>query len=202
MGQGMNMGFAVDLFRQTLSAPRAAADRILALNLPREWLWMALALMGVLNGIVYSLVLQMGGPPDPGAAPMIPAALQSPALFTLFLLGALVITVMTLTWVGQAMGGKAQVAQILALITWMQALRLAVQLALVVLMLALPLAGLILVVTASIWGFVILVVFVDRAHEFGNIFKAAAVIILAFLGMLVGVSAILGVLATLVMGGA
>ncbi|WP_324754533.1 Yip1 family protein [Roseovarius sp. Pro17] len=198
----MNKAFAIDLFRQTLSAPRAAADRIMGLDLPRRWLWTALALMGVLNGIVYSLFLQVGGPPDPGTTPLIPPALQSPALFTMFLLGALVITVMTLTWVGKAMGGKAEVPQILALIAWLQVLRLAVQLALLVLMLALPLAGLVLVVVASVWGLVILVVFIDRAHGFENIFKAVAVIILAFLGMLIGLSAFLGVLATLVMGGA
>jgi len=200
MGQGMNGGYIIDLMRQTISAPRAAGRRILALDLPRDWLWMALALMGVLNGLVYSLVMQVGGG-SWDAAPLMPAVLQSPILFTLFLLFALVITVGALTWVGQAMGGKARMPQILALIAWMQLLRLAVQLALVVLMLVLPLAGLILVVVASIWGLVILVVFVDDAHGFGNIFKAAGVIILGFLGMLVGLSAILGVLSALVMGG-
>ncbi|MFX0544349.1 Yip1 family protein [Roseovarius sp. S1116L3] len=198
----MTSAFVIDLFRQTLTAPRAAADRILALDLPRDWLWMALGLMAVLHGIVYSLVLQMGDPQEAATAPMMPAALQSPMLFTLFLLGALILTVLTLTWVGRALGGTGQMRQILALIAWMQVLRLAVQIALVVLMLALPIAGLILVVVASIWGLVILVAFVDRAHEFGNVFKAAGVIILGFVGMLVGLSIILGVLGASVMGGA
>ncbi|MFX0541051.1 Yip1 family protein [Roseovarius sp. S4756] len=198
----MTAALVIDLFRQTLTAPRAAADRILSMDLPRDWLWMALGLMGVLNGIVYSLVLQMGDPQETATAPMMPAALQSPMLFTLFLLGALILTVLTLTWVGRAMGGTGHMPQILALIAWMQLLRLAVQIALVVLMLALPLAGLILVVVASIWGLVILVVFVDRAHEFGNVFKAAGVIVLGFVGMLVGMSIILGLLGALVMGGA
>ncbi|MEX1236356.1 MAG: YIP1 family protein [Roseovarius sp.] len=199
----MNTAFAIDLFRQTLTAPRDAANRILALDLPRDSLWMALALMGVLNGIVYSLVMQVGDGPQEGAPEMMmPAALQSPLLFTTFLLGALILTVLTLTWVGRKMGGKGETRHILALVAWMQMLRLIVQLVLVVLMVALPLAGLILVVVASVWGMVILVIFVDRAHEFGNIFKAAGVIILGFLGMLVALSTVLSVFGPLVMGGA
>lgn len=202
MGQGMNTTFAVDLFRQTLTAPRDAAARILALDLPRDWLWTALVLMGVLNGLVYSVVLQIGGPGEGGAAPMMPAALQSPLAFTMFLIGALVLTIVVLSWVGQLMGGKAAVKDILALIAWLQLLRLVVQLALIVLMLALPLAGLILVLVASVWGLVILVVFMDEAHEFGNVFKAAGAVTLGFLGVLVGLSAIFGVLGALVVGGA
>lgn len=203
MGAGiMTMSFAFDLFGQTLRTPRAAAERILALNLSREWLWMALILMGVLNGIVYSLFLQIGPAPDPETLSLIPTALRSPALFTMLLLGVLVFTVLSLTWVGQALGGRAQVTQVLALIAWLQALRLVVQLALLVLMLTVPSAGLLLVTIASIWGLVILIVFIDRAHGFDNGFKAVAVVILAFLGMVAGLSAILSVLATLVMGGA
>ena len=198
----MNTKFVSDLFVQTLFSPRAAADRIMALRLPREWLWMALALMSVLNGIVYSVSLYMGPERDPQSMQMIPPAFQSPALFSLFLLGALVITVLTLTWVGRSLGGAGQVPQVLALIVWMQVLRLGVQLALLVLMLALPLAGLALVMVASVWGLVILVVFIDRAHGFDNIFKSIAVLVLAVLAMVVGLSAILSVLAAAVMGGA
>ncbi len=202
MGPYMNTKFAADLFVQTLFSPRAAADRIMALGLPRDWLWMALALMSVLNGIVYSLSLSMGPERDPQAAQMIPPVFQSPALFTLFLFGALVITVMTLTWIGRRLGGAGQISQVLAVIVWMQVLRLAVQLALLVLMLALPLAGLALVMIASVWGLIILVVFIDRAHGFESIFKSIAVLVLAVLAMVVGLSAILSVLAAAVMGGA
>ena len=198
----MSLEFLISLFWQTLRAPRSAAERILALNLPRNWLWMALVLMGVLNGIVYSLFLQIGPAPDPDQMQMIPPVLKSPMAFTLFLVGALAITVMTLTWVGRAMGGKAQVSQILALIGWLQVLRLIVQVALVVLMLALPLAGMLFVIVASVWGLVILVVFVDRAHEFGNSFKAAGAIILGFLAMLIGLSVFLSVVGAVFIGGA
>lgn len=200
MGPFMNRQLIVDLFRQTLFSPRAAADRIMALWMPREWLWMALALMSVLNGIVYSVSMYMGPERDPEMMQMIPPAFQSPALFTLFLFGALVVTVLMLTWVGRSLGGAAELPQVLALIVWLQVLRLGVQLALLVLMLALPLGGLALVMVASVWGLVILVVFIDRAHGFDNIFKSVAVLVLAVLAMVVGLSVILSVLAAAVMG--
>ncbi|MCQ0092735.1 YIP1 family protein [Roseovarius sp. M141] len=202
MGPYMNTKLVSDLFVQTLFSPRAAADRIMALSLPREWLWMALALMSVLNGIVYSVSLSMGPQSDPQTVQMIPPAFQSPALFTMFLFGALIVTVMALTWVGRSLGGAAQIPQVLALIVWMQVLRLGVQLALLVLMLALPLGGLALVMIASVWGLIILVAFIDRAHGFDNIFKSIVVLVLAVLAMVVGLSVILSVLAAAVMGGA
>jgi hypothetical protein len=198
----MNMNIWSELVRQTLFSPREAADRIMALWLPRQWLWMALALMSVLNGIVYSLSLYLGPPPDPEALRMIPPAFQSPVLFTLFLLGALVVTVMTLSWIGRSLGGSGGIQQVLALITWLQVLRLGVQLTLLVLMVVVPFAGLALVLVASVWGLVILVAFVDRAHGFDNIFKAIAVIILAVLAVIVGLSIILSVFAAAVVGGA
>lgn len=198
----MNLGIGPELVAQTLFSPRTAADRVMALRLPREWLWMALALMSVLNGIVYSLSLQLNPPQNPQTFEMVPPAFQSPALFTIFLLGALVITVMMLTWVGRSMGGVAEVQQILALIVWMQVLRLGVQLLLLVVMLALPVAGLALVLIASLWGLAILVVFIDHAHGFNSGFRAIAVILLTGLGMVVGLSLFLGVLVTVAMGGA
>ena len=59
---------------QTLRTPGEAATRLLALNLPRRWLWMAMALMCVLNSIVYSVSLQLSPPTDPAALAMIPPA--------------------------------------------------------------------------------------------------------------------------------
>lgn len=202
MGPDMNTKLIRDLISQTLFSPRTAADRIMALWLPRDWLWMALALMSVLNGIVYSLSMHIGPEPDREAMQMIPAAFQSPALFTLFLFGALVITVLSLSWVGRSLGGAGQVPQVLVLIVWLQVLRLVVQVSLLVLMLVLPLAGLAMVMVASVWGIIILVVFIDRAHGFNNIFKSIAVLALAVLAMVVGLSVILSVLGAAVMGGA
>lgn len=197
----MTFDFLRDLTRQTLFAPRAAASRILALDLRVEWLWMALVLMSILNAVAYTGAMAVNPPSDPTAAQMVPAAFQSPVLFTIFLCGALAITVMVLTWIGQVMGGQGQVRDVLSLIVWMQVLRLMVQLLLLVLMLSIPFLGAILVLAASIWGLVILVCFIDRAHGFDNLAKAAGVLIACIFAMVVGLSALLGVLAAAIMGG-
>ena len=198
----MNAEIVKHLVTQTLFSPRAAAERILALNLPRNWLWMALGLMSVLNGIVYSISLGLSPESDTQTVSMIPPAFRSPVLFTLFLFSALALTVAALTWVGRTLGGTGHVDQVLALIAWMQVLRLGVQVALLVFMLASPLGGLMLVIITSLWGLVILIAFIDRAHGFNNILKSTVTLILAFLAMVIGLSTILSVLAAAFMGAA
>ncbi|MCZ4354634.1 Yip1 family protein [Roseovarius aestuarii] len=198
----MTTDFIWDLTRQTLFDPRAAASRLIALPFSREWLWKALALMSVLNAMVYALSMMASGPPQPDAEMLIPTAFQSPGLMALFLVGALVVTVLTLTWIGQSMGGRGQIRDVLALIVWLQVMRLMVQLLLLVSVVVMPVLGILLAVVASVWGVAILVCFIDRAHGFDNLFKAAAVLILCVMAMVVGLSAILGVLMAAVMGGA
>lgn len=189
----MTPAFFSDLGRQTLFAPRSAAARLIDLQLPVRWLWMALALMTVLNAIAYSVSLHLAPPGGAGGVEMFPPALRSPVLFAFFLGGGLVLTVLALTWIGQAMGGRGRIADVLVLITWLQVLRLAVQVLALLLMLALPgLVG-ILVIAASVWGLVILVAFIDSAHRFGNLGKAGLMLFLASLALVVALSLIMGV---------
>ncbi len=195
------LDFLKELVQQTLLRPRLAAERLIAMAWPREWLWMGLALMTLLNTIVYSLAMVSSPPADPEALAMVPPAFQSPFLFALFLGGALVITVFALTWIGQAMGGKAQLDDILVLITWLQVVRLALQIVLLGVMMLSPALGGIMVITASVWGLVILVAFLDQAHGFASTFKAILVLFVAVLAMVVGLSILLGVMGVAVLGG-
>ncbi|MBC7180364.1 MAG: YIP1 family protein [Roseovarius sp.] len=86
------------LLLETLFRPREAARALIGFGLPQQTLWMALALMSVLNAIVYSVSLRLAPPMDPTTPTLMPPAFHSPLLFTLFLLGALVITVYALFW--------------------------------------------------------------------------------------------------------
>ncbi|MGR3545811.1 MAG: YIP1 family protein, partial [Roseovarius sp.] len=126
------------LLLETLFRPREAARGLIAFGLPQKILWMALALMSVLNAIVYSISLRLAPPMDPSTPTLMPPAFHSPLLFTLFLFGALAITVYALFWVGGMLGGKAAVQDVLVLICWLQVLRLILQVAVAVLVLALP----------------------------------------------------------------
>lgn len=186
---------------ETILAPGDAARRILQIDLPRQWLWMALALMCILNAIVYSLSLHLV-PPNAAAMAMIPPAFQSPVLFAVFLFGALVITVFILCWIGQIMGGKAELGDILVLITWLQVLRLILQAAVLILTLVSPgLSGLVVLV-ASLWGIYIVAAFLNVAHGFDNLFKAFGVMIGAMLAIAVGLSVAFTLLGVAIMGGA
>ena len=186
---------------QTLRTPGEAATRLLALNLPRRWLWMAMALMCVLNSIVYSVSLQLSPPTDPAALAMIPPAFQSPVLFTMFLFGALVITVFVLQWIGQAMGGKAELGDILVLLTWLQVMRFLFQLSILILSLVSLTLSAVLVLVGSIWAIYILAVFLNTAHRFDNLGKALGVMVLALVSIAVGLTLILGALGAAILGG-
>jgi len=186
---------------QTLRTPDEAATRLLALNLPRRWLWMAMALMCVLNSIVYSVSLQLSPPSDPAALAMIPPAFQSPVLFTMFLFGALVITVFVLQWIGQAMGGKAELGDILVLLTWLQVMRFLFQLSILILSLVSLTLSAVLVLVGSIWAIYILAVFLNTAHRFDNLGKALGVMVLALVSIAVGLTLILGALGAAILGG-
>ncbi len=197
----MDRTFFIDLARETLFAPRSAASRIMALNLPSQGLWMALVLMAVLNAIVYSASLHLSAPMDSSTMAMIPPVFRSPLLFSMALGGVLVLTIFALTRVGEKMGGTGTLVDVLALMTWLQVLRFALQLAVVVLMLLVPSLGGILVMVASVWGVIILVAFIDRAHGYANLFKAAGVIIIAVLAIVIGLSLVLGTIGAAVFAG-
>lgn len=190
-----------DLVRKTLFQPNEAARELIEMRLPRQGLWMALALLSILNSIVYSLSLQLNPPTDPSVA-LMPPAFHSPILFALFLFGALAITVIALHYVGQGLGGApGSMDDILVLLTWLQVLRLLVQVGVLLLVLVAPVLGALAVIVAAVWGIYILISFVDAAHRFGNMFKAAGVIILSLVAMAVGLSAFLSLVGVVVMGG-
>ena len=190
------------LIVQTLFQPREAAGVLIGMRLPRHWLWMALALMSVLNAIVYTLSLQMTAPGDATAPALMPPAFHSPLLFAMFLFGTLAITVLTLTWIGQGLGGRAEMDDILVLIGWLQVLRLILQVAVAVLVIVAPVLGALVIFLASLWGIYILAGFVDAAHRFDSMFKAVGVILLSLVAMAVGLTVVFSVLGVAIVGGA
>ena len=189
------------LLSRTLFAPREAAAHILALDLPRQWLWTALALMVVLNAISHALSLQLS-PPDPAVALAIPPVFRSPVLFAGFLFVSLTVTIFALSWTGRLLGGAAAPDDILALTVWLQVLRLLLQLAvtLLILMSFPPFPVMLLVLVASFWGLVILVAFVDAAHRFDNLLKSFGVLVLSMIATVVALVFAFSALITVFLG--
>ncbi|WP_166434000.1 Yip1 family protein [Roseovarius spongiae] len=199
----MTFPFFRDLARESLFAPRSAAGRILGMGLSAQWLWTALVLMAVLNAIVTLALFQVAPPGDPEMMALFGPALRSPLLVAGAIVLSLVMTIFALTWAGRAMGGTGQTADILAIVTWFQALQLVARLAIVLLVFAIPLVGALLSLVATVWGLVIFVAFLDRAHGFANIFKTVGVLVVAVIAILIGLSLIAETIgAVLVPGGA
>ncbi len=134
-----------DLAIETFISPRAAARRVIALDLPPRTLVEAgLAVIAIAMVMGFAAVWVAGGAPDPVTA----AVLASP------LLGAAAqVVVMTaaalLTWrVGRMLGGRGGFWAAVAVVVWLNAATLLIQAAqLVALVVAPPLAGLISIAT-------------------------------------------------------
>jgi hypothetical protein len=189
------------MVRQTLLDPRGAARRILSLGLSLREGWLALALMAVLNTLVYSLSIALSPPRDPTAVDMMGPAVHMPVLFALMLFGALAFTVLALAHVGRFLGGQGGVGDLLALLTWMQVLRLLVQLGVAVLALVAPAVGALVVLVAAAWGSVILMVFVDVAHGFDSLFRAAGVMLASVVLLAVALGVLFSLIGVTVVGG-
>jgi hypothetical protein len=201
MEQAMNGADFWALVRQTLFQPRAAAAHLLALRVRPEAAWLGLALMAVLNTLVYALSIRMSPPSDPMAMGIVGPAFHMPVIFALMLFGALAFTVLALTHVGRFMGGQGGVGDVLILVTWMQVLRLLVQLGVVVLALVAPVFGALVVLVAAVWGIVILLAFVDMAHGFGSLFRAAGAVVASIVVLAVALSVLFSLLGVTMIGG-
>lgn len=169
------------------------ARKVVAVDVPRNTLWTGLALVAVINVILVTL-LQLLTPA--------PVAFQdqvfglSPFSYAAIIGIFLVMFVYGTFYVGQMLGGKGTLVATLAIIVWFQSVSLTLEVIQLVLVLISPaiasLFGL-LSLGALIWCFVN---FVNVLHEFNNLGKAIAAVVLALLatGLAAGLlMAILGI---------
>lgn len=187
----------------SLRNPALAARFVLASGFRRDILWSLLLLVSIANATLVWVSNALTGPTPEQLAQMpiqLPAVIFSPLFAFVFLAGALVITVHILHWLGAAIGGTGSLENMLAVLVWLQGLRLMAQVVLLVLMLAVPsLAGLfgLAVAILSLW---ILVHFVNEAAGFESIFKTVGVLLSAMMGVILGLSFILTITGLATMG--
>lgn len=184
-----------DLALLTVRNPSEAARKVVALNFDREVLWTALALVAVINAILFAL----SNIALPTPAPL-PAFLSNPLLFFFIVAGGLVLTVNALFWTGRMLGGSGDMGDLLALLIWLQVLRAVAQAAVLVLMLAAPMLGALLVLVAGLWALWILLHFVSVGLRLNSLARAATVLIAATLGLVLGLSLILSMIGVTAMG--
>ncbi|WP_050931715.1 Yip1 family protein [Aestuariivita boseongensis] len=185
-----------DLVVLTIQDPAEAARQLMALKLDRGTLWTAVFLMAVLNTLLAGLNNLL----LPGTSPF-PGLFDVPAAYFFMVAGGLVLTILAIFWGGRAFGGQGSMEDVMVVIAWLQFMRVLVQAVALVLLLTIPVLSMLLVLAAAFVGLWILVHFVDQAHRFGSLGKAAGVLIAAFVCMVVGLSILLSMIGVGAVGG-
>jgi len=202
MGADMSFNRARALFRTTLTNPRQAGAELIAMGLPVQGLWIALMLVAVLLSMMVSAVFHLSPlPPDElGQMIRLSPAYQAPLLFALINWGQALISVFVLHWIGRAFGGQGELADMLAVMVWLQCVSLVLGVGLFVVGLILPLISAMLMLAAFIWGIWATIGLVDAANRFDNMFKAAGVCVVAVVAFSVGMTILSAVIGGLAMG--
>lgn len=165
---------------ETIQSPRAAAQKIMNLNLGRDVLWTGLGLVAALNAMIYSVSLLFAD------TTLLPPLFANPILFFLIVTGVLVITIHAFHWTGQMLGGQGDLADLLALLVWLQALRAVAQAIVLLLMLLAPVLGQLFSLVVGVLGLWITVNFISEAQGKPGLGHGIAVLVLSAVGIVFG----------------
>ena len=179
---------------ETVQSPRTAARKIMGLHLSREVLWTGLVLAGAVNTIIYSTSLLMTD------ISMLPALFRNPLMFFVLITGLLALTVHAFYWTGRALGGRGDLGELLALLVWLQGLRAVAQAVMVVLLPISPVLGQLFSLVVGILGLWITVNFVAEALRLPSLFHALGVLLVAAVGMVLGLVILAGLIGISAMG--
>ena len=182
----------IALAKTTLRAPREAAREIMALGLPRNVLWTALALVAAINTLILQILISASPPETQAQFPSY--FVGSPLAVYVLFAGIMVVYMHSVYWAGLALGGKGLLFDVVALLVWLQALRTIAQFAVVALTFVVPaLAGLLslVVFAVALW---ILLNFVTEAMGLPSIGHAMMALLLAVIGLVMGLGILLAVL--------
>jgi len=127
--------------------PGSAARTLIAMGFTTGVLWNALVLVAVANTFLFTLSNMILSGPSP-----LPALFTIPWVYFAIVAGGLALTALSIYWVGRMMGGQGSLGDILVLIVWMQALRVLVQVVVLILVFVLPLLSAFLVFAAALIG--------------------------------------------------
>ncbi len=191
------------LFRTTLTDPRQAGLEVIAMQLPMQGLWIALMLMAVLLSLMVSALFHAAPlPPDEmGQIIQMSPAYQSPLFFALINWGQAVISVFVLYWIGQMLGGQGTLADMLAVMIWLQVVSLVLAVTLFFVGLVLPMVGGLMMICVFFWGLWAMIGLVDAAHRFNNMFRAFGVCVVALVAFMIGMTLLSAVIGGLAMRG-
>lgn len=183
------------LIQTSIRAPREAAQQIMDLRLDRDVLWTALALVAVINTFLITLVIEVSGP-----AIAVPGYFTRPLALFILIAGLTVVYVHAMYWAGLAIGGAGTLMDVLALVVWFQILRALAQVVLIVLSFLIPSVGAIGSLVVAIYGFWIFLNFLTAALKLNSVWHALAVLIMSFVGLMLGLGILTALLGGLAQG--
>lgn len=173
------------LVATTLRDPRAAARQIMAMRLPRDVFWTALALVAAINSFVLTGMVSMA-PVESQA--QFPSYFASPLAVFVLMAGMMVIYIHVVFWSGRALSGKGQLDDVIAVLVWLQLLRTAAQIAIIAVATVLPQVAGLLSLVALGWGLWILFSFIAETLALPSIGHAVLVLFMAIVGFVLGVT--------------
>lgn len=190
------MNFLRDLLVQTIYAPADAARTVIGLNLSRETAWMALMLAAILNTLAYFTNITLFPVPDEFWLPVI----RAPFVYLIASFSLTTVMIFAIFWTGRVMGGTAYLPHMVALIAWIVTVQTLADAAFLVLFLFIPMLAGLFSLAAGLYGIWILINFITVAHNFPDKGKAVVTIVLALVGLIVGLSVFMSVLGVTAMG--
>ena len=149
----------------SITRPREAARRILAMNLSAELVLMAgIAATCMAMVLAFASVLVTPGPVDPISAALISRPLATAAAQFVIMI---IVTLVT-SFAGRLFGGHGTFLGALKLIVWLNMLMVAVQAVQIVAMLVFPPLAAILALATLFWALWAFTAFVSVLHGFTN----------------------------------
>lgn len=179
----------------SIKDPAAAARLLTSIPVPREALWTGLALVAVLNALLFALSNVLVPTPTP-----MPGMLAVPLVYCALVAGGLVLTIYALFWIGRAMGGQGTLDEMMVVIIWLQALRIVAQIAVLLLLVTIPSLSVLLVFAVSLYGLYMLLHFINQAHQLDSMGRSAAVLIAALLAIVLGLSLLISLFGGSIIG--
>ncbi|MDE4172543.1 YIP1 family protein [Phaeobacter sp. PT47_59] len=181
------MNSVLSLGLLTLRSPAQAAHLLLSRAWPREAIWTGLFLAAVLNALAYGLMTVLF-PLPPEFAMMRLSSVTYVALSAGLILGVSV----AVTVCGRFIGGKGAFADVLAVMIWLQIVRVGIQAGLILVTILSPGLGGLFSLVVNLYLFFVLLHFVNAAHRFNSLWRAFGVLLMASLLALFTLTFVLG----------
>ncbi|MEM7073630.1 MAG: Yip1 family protein [Pseudomonadota bacterium] len=198
----MNTAVLVPIFTTALRSPRDAARQAIALGVQERAVWIALALVVVLTSLIMSMLLRIVPIPDDefGQLLLTSPVFTSPVLAAIIRMGQAMLAIYVVYWVGRQMGGQGGLGDVLTVVTLLQIVSFVLLTGITVVGLVFPLVASVAFIAFVGWLLWSLLSYVDEAHRFGSLLKSAGVLVLSFIGVMIGMTLVMTLLGSLFVG--